>query len=190
MASVGRLVIFLLLVSFIPSNANAAEASIGAKATFKRAISLSNAQNMDFSIIKFSQNITGDVYLGTDGNLSYGAGFSGDNNGKAGSVDISGTIGESVSISCDKTGRLSDENISLELKSIEFSMGKFGKAFGSGEKCKGIESSSLSHLISPNNENNTVKFGAQLSATTDNMSKISEFNTNKGRPITVMIIYN
>lgn len=137
-------VLAFLLASFGASIGSvlAADTHIHASVTFKKALSASVGNDMDFGIITYELNHGGTVTLGTNGavqleNGSNGLSLSG-GAPHAADVTLSGDDQSTVEVSCETTGTLKNGNSdSLALKNIEIAI-ETGLAPGNGLACSGL----------------------------------------------------
>ncbi len=179
----------LSLVALDPcARAHAREVDIQATATFRRALSVSGVEQMNFSSIVVAQGAEGTIRLATDGTISYDEGFSGNGEGAAGRLDLSGTLGEDVEIACETDGKLSNGENTLPLLAAEMAVSS-GVAFGEGDPCQGLSSAAVTHTLSSGSSSNSLFFGSRIDVS--NAMPEGTFSTDQpdGEALTVRVTY-
>lgn len=145
--------------------------------------------DMDFDVID-GLGPGGSVDIGTNGNIDYGAGFSGDDNGAAGQVLINGTTNCSVLISCATTATMSDGGgNTFTMDSIETRL-RDGRDFGGGAACLGIGVTSIRHRLRGNDNRNRLYIGGSLD-TTAGLSTGGTYQLSNagGTTIAIQVVY-
>ena len=167
------------------TSAYAVEQDIGASVQFRQALALSNVQDMEYGIIEYTATAAANnIDLGSDGSLtmSDSAEYSAGSTGTAGALTISGTTGQTVEISCETTGAVSDGTNSLALTNTVFSMG------GSDTNCAGLGTSPLAHVLTGSDN---LTMGARLEVSGSGIAAPGVYNTSNagGDAITVRVVY-
>lgn len=141
--------LWLLCLAFAPALAQAQ-------------VSLSLLNDMAFGQTEFSGTPSGNITLGTNGTLSYGGNMSGSGLGTAAQVQITGTAGTVVDISCDTTATLAKAGFTdLTLSPVKLSVAT-GNAYVADTACIGIGSVVASHTLTSTGSDNIVLIGGQL----------------------------
>ncbi|MCH2547152.1 MAG: hypothetical protein MK052_06050 [Alphaproteobacteria bacterium] len=152
--------------------------------------------DLDYSLIEGS-NGTGTVTMGSDGSITYGAGYSGAGQGTGGVFYIEGTKknkGCRVDISCSNNATLSDGGGgAVGMLSIQIKEGGSGAA-GTGVTCQGLDTPVITgYRIKQNTNQNDFYIGAALNTTSGvsspNFSYMFNTANSGGSPITVRVEY-
>ena len=137
---------------------------------------------------------TGNIDMGTDGTITYGAGYSGAATGTPGGFVVTGDTGFTVDISCSATGVIANaRGGTMNLTNIEFVIDKGNNAgaFGTGNACLGVGNTSLSIAIRNNTSQNTFAVGMRIDGTSGVPFGAGLFSTSNagGTPITFDVVY-
>ena len=183
-----KLTAALVATSAIIASGHAALAvdqDIGATADFIEAVSLANPVDMDFGTTEYAPGFgtvitldaNGGTVSGTDTtNFTYGA-------GTAGAIDINGTVGETVDISCETGGTLSDGTNTLALGAAEV------RIDGADTACAGLGATPVAFVLTSGTD--TVNVGAAITVPAAGIQAAGTYNTSNasGDPITVRVVY-
>lgn len=145
-------------------------------------LSVSSPVNMSFGQIEFSagggQN---DVFLGSNGTVTYTGNFTGRGFGTPGELLITGPIGTTVEIACLKDLNISNGASTIDVDQIEYAIGVAnGAAFGSGIECRGSRKFDGVHVITGNSVQDTLVIGGRIRTSVSSVSDGSWSSTNAG----------
>lgn len=165
--------------------AKAVDQDIGASALFREAISLANVNDMDFGTIDYTGTAAGTVELDANGGtLTGSAGYTpAAATGTTGSFDINGATGQTVDISCETSGVISDNTNTLNLTSTEV------RVDGSDTACAGLGTSPVAFVLTAGTD--TVNVGATIDIPGGGIAAAGTYNTSNtsGDPVTVRVVY-
>lgn len=109
-------------------------------------ITLTGLDDINFGTIEFTQPVSGQVRMGTNGSMTYDAAYSGSGTGQAGRIEIDVTAGTTVEISCDNQATLTDSSANTLTMNGEIALAP-GTIAGSGTDCTGISNVVLTHTV-------------------------------------------
>ena len=142
---------------------------------------------MDFGTIAYTSaaGATNITLAPTDAALtsSDAVNYSTQANGTAGSVDITGTVGQTVEVSCEASGVVSDGTNTFDLQNVIINLG------GSNVPCAGL--GAAPQVTYPMAASNQLKMGADLVVGAAGVLASGIYNTSNagGDPITVRVVY-
>ncbi|MAI08914.1 MAG: hypothetical protein CMF61_08155 [Magnetococcales bacterium] len=127
-------------------------------------LSLTSPVQMNFGTIEFAdaggQN---DVFLGTNGNVTYTNNFSGSGLGTPAELQILDTLGVIVQIGCDKNLTISNGISTVQVDRIEYVVGVGnGAPFGAGNACRGTRKLDVLHILTGNLTQDTILVGGRI----------------------------
>lgn len=185
-AKLGYLLLAVLFLYFSASPALSQNAQIEASVTFVKALSLT-AKEMGFGKIEIINGAAANIVslsaadgsLSCSNNVDYGC----PSTGVRGELDINGSAGMAVNISCETNGALSDGTDSIDLQNTEISIS------GSALTCNGINMTSATHTLgAPLGDK--VYIGGELNITAAGIA-VGDYNTSNsgGAPIAIKVLY-
>ncbi len=156
-------------------------------------VSMSTMADMNFGAIMFTQNHSGVLQLGTNGNVTvigYGLEHSGMTS--AGEININSEDAGTAEMRCSTEGNLSflGATEDLPLRKVEVSTNT-SKPFGSADACKGINFHQPTLLLDMAGSSNTKLFiGAELDLSNSKLQHSGEYSTIQGgSPISIDIVF-
>ena len=125
---------------------------------------LSNQVAMDFGLIEYSGS--GSVMIGTNGNVTYTGGFSGDGLGTAGAVLATFTNSTTGTIACSASANITNATgDAVTVTNVEAVLGSGNRtSFGAGTPCLGTGTSIGTFTFSGGTNNRTIYLGGQINA--------------------------
>lgn len=151
---------------------------------------LSSPQGMNFGPITFAGNPqNGQITMGTNGAILYGASTSGSGVGTPGQVQITATAGSVVNIRCRNTARVAKVgSTTLNVGPIKVSMGT-GQTYAAATQCAGLNTVILTHTISANSSLNTLYVGGRLQTNNATVANGTySATTSGGQLVTIRVI--
>lgn len=148
---------------------------------------------MDFDEIEYTGGATGQIRMGTNGNISYLGSFSGNGIGTAGQFLVTSSfgVGLNVSVACDTSATLTNgSGNAVTLNNIEFVLGSGNRtSFGNGRACQGTALPILPLVITGGTATRTVYIGGQLNISSPIASAGGYSTANSGgSPITFIVL--
>lgn len=128
-------------------------------------LNLTKQADIAFGTIDFEGTTgLGNITLGSNGNVTYGSNTSGNGMGTPAQLQITGTVGTTVSISCSNTGSLRlPGGASMQLSPVRFSIGASSTgSYATDTECSGNGIGVTTHTISANASENTIFIGGAL----------------------------
>jgi hypothetical protein len=154
-------------------------------------LSLSSPTNLNFGAIEFSagggQN---DVFLGTNGSVTYSNNFTGNGSGTPGELLIIDSIGTTVEIACNKDLTIADGASTVAVDQIEYVIGLAnGVGTGVGQACRGVSKFDQTHVVTGNAAQDTLLIGGRIRAAVSSVfdGTWSSLNTG-GVGVTFMVL--
>ncbi len=148
-------------------------------------VTLTPLDDMAFGRIEFTQPVAGQVQLGTNGNISYAAAFSGSGSGQPGRIEIDVTAGTTVEISCDNQATLTDTSANTVTLNGEIALSP-GTIPGSGSDCTGVGNVVITHTVSSGSA--IVHVGGALNPASSLASGSYSTKNVSGAPLTVRVV--
>lgn len=145
-------------------------------------LGLNRQANISFGKIDFEGPVgSGNVQLGSNGTVTYGNNTSGTGLGTPAQLEITGTVGTIVSISCSDSGSLVQSGHgSLPISGIRFNIGAGNVGpYITGTACTGIANGVATHTIGATASDNTLFIGATLELNNQSLSN-GTFGTSGG----------
>lgn len=145
-------------------------------------LAISSPVDMDFGNIEFAagggQN---DVFLATNGNVTYTGNFSGNGLGTSGELLITDTVGTTVEIACNKSLDISNGSNTLAVDRIEYAIGVAnGVATGLAQACNRTNKFDGVHVITGNSAQDTLVIGGRIRTSIANVTAGVWNSTNTG----------
>ncbi len=148
---------------------------------------LVNPVAMAFGKIDFFTPHTGSISLGTDGSVATSGNFSGNGIGVAGQLEITGTTGDVVEVSCANGTLAHSSGATLALfGEVVVGPGAVGP-WGVGAACAGLTAVLLTHSINATAAENILFLGGRLTPTTLQNGPYSTANPG-GAPLGVRAV--
>lgn len=146
-------------------------------------LTLTKQADISFGTIDFIGSIgSGNVTIGTNGNITYGSNTSGSGIGTPAQLQITGPVGSSVTVSCATTGTIAlPSGGVLNLPVVRFNIGAANTgSFATGTECTGIGQTVATHTISSVASENTIFIGASLATDHQSLTSGLYSGTNTG----------
>ena len=156
-------------------------------------ITLTGVTETSFGLIDVTVG-AGNIDMGTNGNIVYGAGYSGSGVGIAGGFTINGDAGFNVNISCSATAVLANASGStMTISAVEAVVDRANNAgaFGAGSACSGLGNTIIVHSIRNNSAQNAIAVGMRINGTGGVPLGAGLFSTSNagGVPVTFDVVY-
>lgn len=136
----------------------------------------------------------GNIDMGTDGSIIYGAGYSGSGIGISGGLTINGDNGFKVDIFCTPTATMANSaGATMGIVGVEIIVGRANKAdvYGLGDPCLGLGTPALTHRIRKNAARNSLAVGMRINGTGGVPSGPGFYSTANpgGTAVTIDVVY-
>lgn len=127
-------------------------------------LALTPSVQMNFGTIEFADSGgQNDVFLGTNGNVTYTNNFSGSGLGTPAELQIADSLGVIVQIGCDKSLTLSNGASTVQVDQLEYVVGiGNGAPFGGGNSCRGTRKLDVLHILTGNLTQDTILVGGRI----------------------------
>jgi hypothetical protein len=145
---------------------------------------------MNFGKVEFTNTtLNGNLTIGPNGAITYSANSSGPGTGTAGQVQINGTTGLTVTVSCNNSMTLRHESgNTIGLTNLRISIGT-PQTFAAATACDGdLNNNVLTHVINANAAQNIIYLGGRL-ATNGAIVQNGIYQASNGVPATLRIVY-
>ena len=138
---------------------------------------------MNFGTIDFLDTAAaGNVTLATNGIVTYGSTTSGAGSGVPGQLEIIGTPGTTVEISCSTDATLAlTGNGTLSITPVNFVIGTANvTGYNAGTPCSGVGASVATHTITATSSENTIFIGGNLNTNAVTLHNGTFTSSNSG----------
>ena len=156
-------------------------------------LSTSNVAVASFGQVEVAAGASGNISLGTDASIMYGAGYSGAGTGTAGGFTLSGDAGFPVEISCQNTATLTNSfGGTLPISGVEVVANTEGTGgFGFGAPCQGTGTTAKIFTLRTDSAENRFSYGVRIDGTGGVPGGGGSFSTSNpgGSAVSFMFAY-
>ena len=128
------------------------------------ALSVTNTIAADFDVIGATGTASGNISLGTNDSITYGAGYDGSGIGTSGGFTLNGDPGFPVDVFC-KTGATlaTSGGDTMPISDVEVVADINGTGtFGAGNACQGLSTAAMVFTIQSSTADNRFSFGVEI----------------------------